>query len=78
MKRRKINRRQPQMRVTETRIFGGLANLFFLPSIGIFMLLRFVRVSREQAREAAEPESARWMRLVPPSLPAVLCCRSHW
>jgi len=53
--------------------FGDLANLFFLLSIGIFMLLRFIHVSREQARGAAELDAARQVqqRLVPPSLPAV-------
>ena len=45
----------------------------FLVAIGVVMFLRFTRVSREQARTAAELEAAREIqqRLVPASLPAV-------
>lgn len=53
--------------------FGDVANLFFLLSIGLFMLLRFIRVSREQARGAAELEAAREVQqhlvTAPPATP---------
>ncbi|HUY93997.1 MAG TPA: PP2C family protein-serine/threonine phosphatase, partial [Terracidiphilus sp.] len=50
-----------------------LANLFFLFAIGMVMFFRFTRVSREQARSAAELEAAREIqqRLVPAVLPAL-------
>ncbi|HTX75576.1 MAG TPA: SpoIIE family protein phosphatase [Terracidiphilus sp.] len=48
-----------------------LAGLLFLLAIGVVMFFRFTRVSREQARAAAELEAAREIqqRLVPESLP---------
>jgi hypothetical protein len=48
-------------------------SLVFLAAIGIVMLFRFTRVSREQARSAAELEAARVIqrRLVPSTLPAI-------
>jgi serine phosphatase RsbU (regulator of sigma subunit) len=48
-------------------------NLLFLLAIGFVMFFRFTRVSREQARAAAELEAAREIqrRLVPSSLPVV-------
>ena len=48
-------------------------NLLFLLAIGIVMFFRFTRVSREQARSAAELDAAREVqrRLVPASLPLV-------
>lgn len=52
------------------------AYLLFLLSIGIVMVLRFQRVSRAQARSAAELGAARLMqrRLVPDELPAIPGC----
>lgn len=52
------------------------AYLLFLLSIGVVMVLRFQRVSRAQARSAAELEAARLMqrRLVPDELPAIPGC----
>jgi hypothetical protein len=48
-------------------------DLLFLLAIGFVLFFRFTRVSREQARSAAELEAAREIqrRLVPASLPAV-------
>jgi phosphoserine phosphatase RsbU/P len=48
-------------------------NLLFLVAIGVVMFFRFTRVSREQARTAAELSAAREIqqRLVPASLPAL-------
>ena len=48
-------------------------SLLFLLAIGFVMFFRFTRVSREQARSAAELEAAREIqrRLVPQSLPTV-------
>jgi serine phosphatase RsbU (regulator of sigma subunit) len=48
-----------------------LSDLAFLLAIGVVMFFRFTRVSREQARAAAELGAAREIqqRLVPPSLP---------
>ncbi|MGC2636544.1 MAG: SpoIIE family protein phosphatase [Acidobacteriaceae bacterium] len=48
-------------------------DLVFLLAIGIVMFFRFTRVSREQARSAAELQAARDLqqRLVPASLPLV-------
>jgi hypothetical protein len=50
-----------------------LGTLLFLLAIGVVMFFRFTRVSREQARAAAELEAAREIqqRLVPASLPPV-------
>jgi sigma-B regulation protein RsbU (phosphoserine phosphatase) len=49
-----------------------LANLLFIPAIGVVILLRFTRASREQANAAAEFGAAREIQrtLVPASLPA--------
>ena len=49
------------------------AALLFLLAIGIVMFIRFTRVSRDQARSAAELQAAREIqqRLVPASLPSV-------
>jgi hypothetical protein len=48
-------------------------NLLFLLAIGVVMFFRFTRVSREQARSAAELDAARQIqrRLVPETLPVV-------
>jgi serine phosphatase RsbU (regulator of sigma subunit) len=50
---------------------GDIGNLLFLVAIAVVMFFRFTRVSREQARSAAELEAAREIqqRLVPASLP---------
>jgi phosphoserine phosphatase RsbU/P len=50
-----------------------LSDLFFLLAIGVVMVFRFTRVSREQARTAAELAAAREIqqRLVPASLPVL-------
>jgi len=50
---------------------ADIGNLLFLVAIAVVMFLRFNRVSREQARSAAEFEAAREIqqRLVPASLP---------
>ena len=50
-----------------------IGTLLFLIAIGVVMFLRFTRVSREQARSAAELEAAREIQqqLVPASLPPV-------
>jgi hypothetical protein len=50
-----------------------LAGLLFLMAIAVVMFFRFTRVSREQARAAAELDAAREIqqRLVPASLPPV-------
>jgi len=50
-----------------------LGSLLFLLAIAIVMFLRFTRVSREQARSAAELNAAREIqqRLVPASLPGI-------
>jgi sigma-B regulation protein RsbU (phosphoserine phosphatase) len=50
---------------------GDIGDLLFLLAITIVMFFRFTRVSREQARAAAELEAAREIqqRLVPESLP---------
>lgn len=50
-----------------------IAGLLFLLAIGVVMFFRFTRVSREQARTAAELRAAREIqqRLVPASLPPV-------
>jgi hypothetical protein len=50
-----------------------LANLLFVLAIGVVMFFRFTRVSREQARVAAELAAAREIqrRLVPEMLPEV-------
>ena len=50
-----------------------LGDLLFLLAIGVVIFFRFTRVSREQARAAAELDAAREMqrRMVPDSLPAV-------
>jgi sigma-B regulation protein RsbU (phosphoserine phosphatase) len=49
------------------------AGLLFLLAIGVVMFFRFTRVSREQARSAAELQAAREIqqRLVPTALPQV-------
>lgn len=54
-----------------------LGSILFLLSIAIVMLLRFSRVSREQARAAAELAAAREIqrRLVPDVIPDVANCR---
>jgi phosphoserine phosphatase RsbU/P len=54
-----------------------IGDLVFLLAIGIVMFFRFTRVSREQARAAAELEAAREIqqRLVPVELPTVPGCR---
>jgi sigma-B regulation protein RsbU (phosphoserine phosphatase) len=54
-----------------------LADALFLIAIGIVIFLRFTRVSRDQARGAAELEAAREIqqRLVPTTLPSTLGCR---
>jgi uncharacterized membrane protein len=53
-----------------------LGTLLFLLSIAIVMFFRFTRVSREQARSAAELNAAREIqrRLVPASLPPLTSC----
>jgi phosphoserine phosphatase RsbU/P len=50
---------------------GDFGDLLFLLAIAVVMFLRFTRISREQARTAAELEAAREIqqRLVPASLP---------
>jgi sigma-B regulation protein RsbU (phosphoserine phosphatase) len=52
---------------------GDLGNLIFLFAMAFVMFFRFTRVSREQARTAAELNAAREIqqRLVPATLPAV-------
>ncbi len=52
---------------------GDLGDLIFLFAIAFVMFFRFTRVSREQARSAAELNAAREIqqRLVPASLPAI-------
>jgi serine phosphatase RsbU (regulator of sigma subunit) len=52
---------------------GDLGDLTFLFAIAFVMFFRFTRVSREQARSAAELNAAREIqqRLVPAALPAV-------
>lgn len=54
-----------------------LGNLLFLLAVAIVMFIRFTRVSREQARSAAELAAAREIqqRLVPTTLPALAGCR---
>jgi stage II sporulation SpoE-like protein len=56
---------------------SDIASLLFLLAIGLVMFFRFTRVSRQQARAAAELDAAREIqqRLVPSSLPAVPGCR---
>jgi sigma-B regulation protein RsbU (phosphoserine phosphatase) len=51
---------------------ADIGDLLFLLAIGVVMFFRFTRVSREQARSAAELAAAREIqqRLVPASLPA--------
>ena len=65
--------------LTNTTFFGpipissfDLADLLFLLAIGIVMFFRFTRVSREQARAAAELEAARNVQslLIPVNPPA--------
>jgi hypothetical protein len=52
---------------------GDIGDLLFLLAIAVVMFFRFTRVSREQARSAAELSAARdiQQRLVPPSLPII-------
>ncbi|HTW46583.1 MAG TPA: SpoIIE family protein phosphatase [Acidobacteriaceae bacterium] len=52
---------------------ADIGDLLFLLAIAVVMFFRFTRVSREQARTAAELDAAREMqrRMVPVSLPAV-------
>jgi serine phosphatase RsbU (regulator of sigma subunit) len=52
---------------------ADIGDLLFLLAIAVVMFFRFTRVSREQARAAAELEAAREIqqRLVPASLPAL-------
>jgi hypothetical protein len=52
---------------------ADLGDLLFVLAIGVVMFLRFTRVSREQARSAAELDAAREMqrRMVPAQLPAI-------
>ncbi len=52
-------------------------NLLFLLAVGVVMFFRFTRVSRDQARAAAELSAAREIqqRLVPAVLPSVAGCR---
>jgi hypothetical protein len=52
---------------------ADIGDFLFLLAIAIVMFLRFTRISREQARSAAEFEAAREIqqRLVPPSLPEI-------
>jgi hypothetical protein len=52
---------------------SDVGSVVFLVAIGFVMFFRFTRVSREQARSAAELEAAREIqrRLVPATLPAV-------
>jgi hypothetical protein len=54
-----------------------LLDFAFLLCIGVVMVIRFTRVSDEQARTAAELDAAREIqrRLVPATLPAVASCR---
>ncbi len=54
-----------------------ISDLLFQIAIGVVMFFRFTRVSREQARTAAELQAAREIqqRLVPLELPAVSGCR---
>ena len=53
---------------------SDLGNFPFVLAIGVVMFFRFTKVSREQARSAAELEAARDMqqRLVPAKLPQVM------
>jgi phosphoserine phosphatase RsbU/P len=53
--------------------FDDLGDFLFLLAIGIVIFFRFTRVSREQARTAAELDAAREMqrRMVPAQLPPV-------
>jgi hypothetical protein len=55
---------------------SDIASLLYLLAIGFVMFFRFTRVSRQQARAAAELDAAREIqqRLVPSSLPAVPGC----
>lgn len=52
-------------------LFNDLADLLFLIAIGVVMLLRFTRISGEQARATAELDAAREVQqhLVPAALP---------
>ena len=52
---------------------GDLGDFFFLLAIAVVIFFRFTRVSREQARTAAELDAAREMqrRMVPATLPSV-------
>ena len=52
---------------------SDLSDFLFVLAIGVVMFFRFTRVSREQARGAAELEAAREIqqRLVPAQLPEV-------
>lgn len=52
---------------------ADLGDLLFLLAIGVVMFFRFTRVSREQARTAAELDAARTIqrRLVPETLPEI-------
>lgn len=52
---------------------ADVGDFFFLLAIGVVIFFRFTRVSREQARSAAELDAAREMqrRMVPAQLPAV-------
>jgi hypothetical protein len=53
---------------------GDIGDLFFLLAIAVVMFFRFTRVSREQARSAAELGAAREIqqRLVPAALPELV------
>jgi len=53
--------------------WNDVGNLVFLLAIGVLMFFRFTRVSREQARAAAELNAARDIqrRLVPETLPQI-------
>ena len=67
---------------------GDVGDLLFLLAIAVVMFFRFTRVSREQARTAAELSAAREIqqRLVPaalPNLPAItwkqrICLPRRW
>ena len=57
----------------------AITSLLFLLAIGIVLFFRFTRVSRMQARSAAELEAASEMqrRLIPQQLPRVQGCEIH-
>ena len=66
------------LRIGPVPIFAqDMSDLLFLVAIAVVMFFRFTRVSREQARSAAELAAAREIqqRLVPAALPNLAGCR---